>query len=236
MALLNVHDVTIEREGLPVVRHASLEVAADAITVLLGANGAGKTTLLEGISGIIGLAGGMVSLGDERIDRKEPYRRAALGLAHVEQGRTVFADLSTEQNLLVASGGASPEAAYELFPELRDRRRVAAGMLSGGQQQMLVLARAFLRRPRVLLIDELSLGLAPVVLDRLMRTVTRLAGTGMAILLVEQFATLALDVGDHAYVLRAGEIVYDGTCAELRDTDGLLHNLYLGATATEAGS
>lgn len=233
MGLLSVAGVTVERDGLPVVRDASLEVDAGAVTVLLGVNGAGKTTLLEGVSGVIDLAGGEVVLDGERIDRREPYRRAALGLAHVEQGRTVFPELTAEENLLVASGGRATGDAYELFPELVARRGVAAGLLSGGEQQMVALARAFLRRPKALLIDELSLGLAPVILERLMVTVGELRRAGMAILLVEQFASLALEAGDRAYVLRGGEVVYDGTCAELREAGGLLHELYLGEARDE---
>ncbi|WP_027005258.1 ABC transporter ATP-binding protein [Conexibacter woesei] len=231
MSVLEVRDVTIEREGLPIVRRATLEAQAGSVTVLLGLNGAGKTTLLEGISGVIGVRAGEVLLGGERIDRRPAYRRARAGLAHVEQGRGVFPDLTTEENLLVASPSGEIEAAFTLFPELDKRRNVVGGLLSGGEQQMLVVARAIVRDPRVLLVDELSLGLAPVVLRRLMAAVVELAQQGMAIVLVEQFAALALEAGTKAYVLRGGEVVYDGTCAELRDEDGLLQRLYLGEAA-----
>jgi branched-chain amino acid transport system ATP-binding protein len=230
---LSVRSVTIEREGLPVVRNVSLEVGGGEITVLLGPNGAGKTTLLEGISGVLQLASGAVLLDGVRIDRRLPFQRADLGLAHVEQGRTVFPDLTAEENLRVAAGGRGVEEAFDLFPQLRARRRVAGALLSGGEQQMVVLARAFLRRPRVLLIDELSLGLAPMVLERLMEAVVRLRESGMAILLVEQFAALALEVGSRAYVLAGGVLVYQGGCAELREREGLLQRLYLGMS--EAG-
>jgi branched-chain amino acid transport system ATP-binding protein len=235
VSVLEVRDVTIEREGLPIVRRASLEAQAGSITVLLGLNGAGKTTLLEGISGVIGVRSGEVLLAGERIDRRPAFRRARAGLSHVEQGRGVFPDLTTQENLLVASQSGDVEAAFALFPELAKRRDVIGGLLSGGEQQMLVLARAFVREPKLLLVDELSLGLAPVVLKRLMAAVEELARQGMAIVLVEQFAALALEVGTKAYVLRGGEVVYDGTCAELRDEDGLLQRLYLGeAAAAEA--
>ncbi|MGH8890199.1 MAG: ABC transporter ATP-binding protein [Acidothermaceae bacterium] len=230
MELLAVNDVTIEREGLPIVRHASLKAAGGGITVVLGINGAGKTTLLEGISGVIHTTHGSVVLDGVRIDKKPPFVRASMGLAHVEQGRTVFPELTTRENLLVASGGRPVDEALAIFPELEKRMRVAGGLLSGGEQQMLVLARAFLRNPKVLLIDELSLGLAPLVLERLMASVVKLCDTGMAIVLVEQFAPLALQVGSRAYVLRGGEVVYDGSCQELRDRDGLLQDLYLGQT------
>ncbi|MGH8963665.1 MAG: ABC transporter ATP-binding protein [Jatrophihabitantaceae bacterium] len=231
MALLDVRGLTVEREGLPIVRNIELGVEAGAITVLLGVNGAGKTTLLEGISGAIAIAAGQVLLGGVRLDRRAPFVRARAGLAHVEQGRTVLAELSTRENLLVAAGGRPVDEAYELFPELHRRASVAAGLLSGGEQQMLVLARAMLRHPKVLMVDELSLGLAPRVLHRLMAAVANLGRSGMAILLVEQFAQLALAIGSNAYVLRGGEIVYSGGCAELRDNPDLLQNLYLGDLA-----
>ncbi len=226
--MLDVEAVTIARDGLPIVRNATLHAAAGQITVLLGLNGAGKTTLLEGISGVIPISSGTLSLNGTRIDRKRPYRRAALGLAHVEQGRTSFTELTTEENLLVASGGSSIDEALTLFPNLERRRSVRAGLLSGGEQQMLALARAFLRQPSVLLVDELSLGLAPLIVRQLMNAIVDLKSRGMAILLVEQFAPLALEVGQRGYVLRSGELVFDGDCAELRDDPSLLQRLYLG--------
>lgn len=229
MAVLDVSGVTIEREGLPIVRDASISVQEGAITVLLGVNGAGKTTLLEGISGAIEIAGGEISLNGREISKHQPYQRARRGLAHVEQGRSIFGELTTLENLRVAAHDNSCDEAFEMFPELADRRDIASGLLSGGEQQMLVLARAFLRKPRVLLIDELSLGLSPRALERLMGSVQQLREAGIGILLVEQFASLALEAGDTASVLRSGRIAYHGTCAELRDNPDLLHELYLGA-------
>ncbi|MDQ2837647.1 MAG: ATP-binding cassette domain-containing protein [Actinomycetota bacterium] len=226
--------MTIARDGLPIVREASLRAAPGEITVLLGLNGAGKTTLLEGISGVIPIAAGSVSLNGVRIDRKRPYRRAALGLTHVEQGRSSFTELTTEENLLVASGGRSVAEAMELFPNLERRRAVRAGLLSGGEQQMLALARAFLRQPQVLLVDELSLGLAPLIVRQLMTSLVELQARGLAILLVEQFAPLALEVGQRVYLLRGGEVVFDGDCAELRADPALLQRLYLGEVADVA--
>jgi branched-chain amino acid transport system ATP-binding protein len=227
-ALLRVSDVTIEREGLPIVRNVSLEVQAGSITVLLGVNGAGKTTLIEGISGAIPVASGSITLSGTEIRKLRPYRRAKLGLAHVEQGRSVFAELTTDENLRVAAGDRDIERVFELFPELKQRRTVHAGLLSGGEQQMLVVARAMLQEPRVLMLDELSLGLAPLVVLRLMEAVKRLRDEGIAILMVEQFAALALEVGSRACILRSGEVVYNGDCATLRESEGLLHQLYLG--------
>jgi branched-chain amino acid transport system ATP-binding protein len=210
----------------------SLVAESGAISVLLGANGAGKTTLLEGLSGIIPVAGGRIELDGREIHKARPGLRSREGLAHVEQGRTVFGQLTTEENLLV---GLSREAklaqAYDLFPELVQRRAVRAGLLSGGEQQMLVIARALLTRPKVLLIDEMSAGLAPVIVTRLMNAVRRLADEGLAVLLVEQFAALALSIGDRAYVMRRGRIVHDGECKALARTPDELHRLYLGTEA-----
>ncbi len=232
MSALDASGVTINRAGLPVVRAASLSLKAGSISVLLGANGAGKTTLLEGISGVVPLAGGTVTLEGRRIEGSRPNQRARLGLAHVQQGRAVFRLLTTEENLRIACHReGSIEQGFELFPELKPRRHVAAGLLSGGEQQMLVMARAFVSRPKVLLIDEMSLGLAPLIVRRLMAVVRELADRGLAVLLVEQFAALALATGDRAHVLRRGRIVFDGDCASLRDAPEKLHRLYLGEGA-----
>jgi len=229
MSALSAKAVTIKRGGLPVVREASLAVAPASISVVLGANGAGKTTLLEGLSGVAPIAGGEIWLAGARIDAAQPNTRARLGLAHVLQGRAVFRDLTTEENLRVAHHPqASAEDGFALFPELEQRRHVRAGLLSGGEQQMLVIARALVSRPKVLLIDEMSQGLAPLIVRRLMSRIRALADTGLAVLLVEQFAALALAIGDRAYVLRRGRIVYDGDCANLRASPERLHDLYLG--------
>jgi branched-chain amino acid transport system ATP-binding protein len=231
--MLTVSAVTVERAGLPVVSDVSLAVRAGEIRVLLGLNGAGKTTLLEGISGVLPIAAGSVELGGERIDRWRPVRRTNAGLSHVEEGRPVFGELTTEENLLVAARpGVSVEDAYTLFPELTKRRGVRAGLLSGGEQQMLVVARGWLRRPKVFLLDELSLGLAPAVVQRLMDAVRGLADAGMAVLLVEQFAPLALRIGDQASVLRGGRIVYDGPAAALRGNGDTLRELLFGEAVT----
>jgi len=235
MSLLDVTDIAVDRAGVRIVRGVSILASAGEISVLLGANGAGKTTLLEGISGIVPAAGGTVTLDGLDISRATPGSRSRAGLAHVEQGRTVFARLTTEENLAVsAHAETSPEDAYALFPELKARRDVAAGMLSGGEQQMLVIARALLTRPRVLLIDEMSAGLAPVIFARLMKAVRTLADQGMAVLLVEQFARLALAIGDRAYVLRRGSLVYEGDCGTLARDPDRLHHLYLGDAAVGA--
>ena len=234
MSALRVADVHINRAGLPVIRGVNLVVEPGSVSVLLGTNGSGKTTLLEGLSGITPIAGGAIELYSEAIHGLRPGLRARKGLAHVEQGRTVFRTLTADENLRAASRQADLAAAYALFPELERRKDVRAGLLSGGEQQMLVIARALLTRPRTIMIDEMSAGLAPVIVGRLMTAVRKLAEQGQAVLLVEQFAALALSIGDRAYVLRRGRLVYDGPCAALAQSQDLLHRLYLGdSTASQ---
>jgi branched-chain amino acid transport system ATP-binding protein len=232
MSKLVVSALRVDRVHLPVVRDVSFAVESGQISVLLGANGAGKTTLLEGVSGVIPIAGGKIEIDGHEIQRKRAGARVGAGLAHVEQGRTVFRQLTTDENLRAGAASASDiKEAYKLFPELLPRRDVQAGLLSGGEQQMLVIARALAGRPKILLIDEMSAGLAPTIVRRLMTTVRKLADQGLAVVLVEQFAALALAVGNRAYVLRRGKIVYDGACTELRDVPDKLHQLYLGSGA-----
>ncbi|MBR1217704.1 ABC transporter ATP-binding protein [Bradyrhizobium sp. U87765 SZCCT0131] len=235
MSKLEVSAVCVDRSHLPVVRDVNLTVESGKISVLLGANGAGKTTLLEGLSGVIPIASGRIAVDGHDVQRARPGERVRAGLAHVEQGRTVFRQLTTDENLRAGARSADAlEEAYELFPELRPRRQIKAGLLSGGEQQMLVIARALVGRPKILLVDEMSAGLAPVIVRRLMTTVRQLADQGLAVVLVEQFAELALAIGDRAYVLRRGQMVYDGSCNELREAPDRLHQLYLGAATSHA--
>ncbi|MDQ6437522.1 ABC transporter ATP-binding protein [Mesorhizobium sp. LHD-90] len=229
MSSLVVSSLSVSRGGLPIITEASLSAASGEISVILGANGAGKTTLLEGLSGVIPVEGGMIAIDGAEIQSARPGVRARAGLLHVEQGRTVFRQLSTEDNLRVGlHADERLETAYALFPELVQRKAVRAGLLSGGEQQMLVIARALLGRPKVLMIDEMSAGLAPVVVTRLMTAVRKLADKGLAVVLVEQFAALALAIGNRAYVMRRGRVVYDGDCSTLRRAPDELHRLYLG--------
>jgi branched-chain amino acid transport system ATP-binding protein len=230
MNALDVKSVEVHRGGLPIVRDVSLIVDQGSISVLLGANGAGKTTLMEGVAGAIPQSAGQVAIFGRPVEKVGPYQRARQGLSLVEQGRAVFRELTVEENLEVARGpGASIEEMFKLFPELLPRRHIRSGLLSGGEQQMLLIARALLTKPKVLLIDEMSLGLAPLIVQRLMRLVKQLAEEGLAILLVEQFASMALAVGHRAYVLRGGRIVYDGDCQALRRDTAKLHQLYFGS-------
>jgi branched-chain amino acid transport system ATP-binding protein len=226
---LACQDLVIGRAGTTVIRGVSIEARPGQVTVILGANGAGKTTLLEGLSGLIPARSGTVRLSGEDVTRLSAARRARAGLCHIEQGRPVFADLTVEENLLVTAPRSRTDPAYAMFPELERLRGRRAGLLSGGEQQMLVIARAILLQPRVLLLDEISLGLAPAIVARLLPAVKTLAGEGLTVVLVEQFAQLALPLGHQAYVLAKGLVVYDGPCRALLNDAGLLHSAYLTA-------
>lgn len=235
---LQLQGVTVKRGGLTICREVSLEVPAGEITVVLGANGAGKSTLLDGIAGVRPVSVGTVHLNGRRIDTAPMHRRARRGLAYVQQGRSVFARLTVAQNLAVVD--RSPQAlerAFEQFPRLAERRDVAAGQLSGGEQQMLLIARALAAGPRVLLVDELSQGLAPSVVRGLMETLQRLAAAGLGILLVEQFAELALGIGTTAHIMQRGRIVRSERCETLlADRRSLLASHYFGAEPDAAGA
>lgn len=234
---LSLAGVGVDRADVPVVRDVTLDVAPGAVTVVLGANGAGKTTLMDGIAGLARPTTGSIRLDGAPIEKLPPYKRARAGLGYVEQARTAFRTLTVEQNLLVArSGSGDLGTVYRLFPELERRRHLHAGHLSGGEQQMAVLGRALVSDPKVVLIDEMSLGLAPKVVHRLMGTVAELAAMGIAVLLIEQFANLALEIGSRAYVLRKGRVVHSGPCAELRGAEDRLHELYFGGRLADAAA
>ncbi len=228
---LELDAVTVACQGSVVVRDISLTVRPGRVLALLGPNGAGKTTLLEALAGMIGFASGRARLNGADLDGLSRPARARAGLALVEQGRTVFGSLTVAENIQVAGGDAALIELFELFPPLEPRRDVRAALLSGGEQQMLVLARALARRPKVLMLDEMSLGLAPVIVRRLLPTIRALAEDGMAVLLVEQFATLALGIADDAVVLASGRMTFSGPAARLATSSALLHQAYLGTEA-----
>lgn len=231
---LRLEELAVSRGGRPVLRDVSLEVRPGEITALLGPNGAGKSTLVLTVAGVLRPAAGRVLLGESDLTRRPPERIRRAGVAVVAEGRRVLPDLSIADNLRIATYGLDRaqadegmKHALELFPELTRRWNTRALLLSGGEQQMVVLAQALVSRPSVLLVDELSLGLAPLVVKRLVPTVAAVAASGIGVLLVEQFAHVALDLADSAYVLEGGRIRYHGRAAELKANPDLLHSAYL---------
>lgn len=229
---LVLDDVTVSRGAGPVISHVSLTVRPAEVLAVVGPNGAGKTSLIEAVSGVIGNSGGTISIGNDRIDSWSRVARARRGLVHIEQGRAVFGSLTVRENLsLTARTPKELDATLELFPELAKRIDARAVLLSGGEQQMVVLARAFAARPRFLLIDEMSLGLAPVVFMRLLPIVKEIAASGVGVLLVEQFTHLALNLAEEALVLSGGRVSFQGSAQQLREDSQLLQRAYLGGEA-----
>ncbi len=212
----------------------SLEVPAGAIVCLVGANGAGKTTLLRAISGVVPITRGAIVFEGRPIARLAPHARVALGIVQVPEGRQLFTPLSVEDNLDL---GAWPRRSadytgdrariYEMFPALAARRHISAGALSGGQQQMLAIGRALMAKPRLLLLDEPSLGLAPLLVEQILRIIDGLKRDGLTILLIEQNARAALAIADRAYVLETGRITAHGSAKEI-ERDARVRAAYLG--------
>jgi branched-chain amino acid transport system ATP-binding protein len=233
--LLDVHDVSCGYGSSVVVRGLDLHVDAGEVVALLGANGAGKTTTLLTISGVLPVVSGTIGLFGRTTNRWPAPRIARHGVVSIPDDRGLFPKLTVRENLtLAAKRRAKAQDALELFPELQSRLRTPAGLLSGGQQQMLAIARALVRRPRLLLIDELSFGLAPIAVQRLLPVVRDVAErTSAGVLLVEQHVHLGLLVADRAYVLSHGSVALSGTAANLRDDTSLIHESYLGAVDDE---
>jgi branched-chain amino acid transport system ATP-binding protein len=232
--LLVVRDAAFGYGGQAVVRHLDLELHQGEVVALLGANGAGKTTTLLGLSGLVERFSGEVELAGAAITTLSPELRVRRGLAHVPEERALFTDLTVLENLQVGqhSRRKSVDAALDHCPELRPLLGRRAGLLSGGEQQMLAVARALAGEPRVLLLDEMSLGLAPLIVERLLSMVRALAtSTGCAVLLVEQHVHQALAVTDRGYVLRRGDVVLAGTVDVLRGDIAALEASYLSAAA-----
>lgn len=222
-------DVTVSRGVGPVISNVTLEIAPGRVTTLVGPNGAGKTSLLESLSGIIGISAGSVEMDGADLTKMSRRRRALAGLAHVEQGRMIFPSLTVRENLqLTARTPQDLDAALALFPELEKRITSVSGLLSGGEQQMVVLARAFAAKPKYLLLDEMSLGLAPVVFLRLVPVIEDIAKSGVGVLLVEQFAHLALKIASDAMVITSGRVTYHGPAQALLEDAAQLKTAYLG--------
>jgi branched-chain amino acid transport system ATP-binding protein len=206
----------------------SISVPAGACVAVLGANGAGKTTLLNSIAGLHRPVRGSIRLSDDSIDGWTAHHIARSGVCYVPEGRGVFPDLTVMENLRLSVHSSCIDQVFTCFPALQRLGRRSAGSLSGGEQQMLAMAPAVVGSYRLLLVDELSLGLAPVIVDRLFELLDQIRGRGSSIVLVEQFAERALALADHAYVIRKGVVVYEGPAAHLRGRSDLLHALYLG--------
>jgi branched-chain amino acid transport system ATP-binding protein len=232
---------TVARGERPVVREVSLEIPQGEVTALLGPNGAGKSSLVLGVAGVLHPSAGSVRLNGENLAGKRPERIRRAGIAVVPEGRRLLSELTVEENLQVACYALSREDgvqgrhwALELFPELKERFETPASSLSGGEQQMLVLAQALVSKPKFILIDELSLGLAPVVLKRLIPTIRTVAESGVGVLLIEQFATVALDLAQRVHVMDRGHIEFSGSAAEMKANPDLLHSSYLLRGSLEA--
>ena len=244
--LLEVEDLHVSYGGVRALSGVSLTVPERGIVAVLGNNGAGKSTLLRTMSGVLALQGGVVDHGVVRLDGKaltrvDPADVVRAGVVQVPEGRRVFADLTVEENLraggLSAKGRANKAAArdraFELFPRLAERRTQRAGLLSGGEQSMLAIGRALMSEPRVLMLDEPSLGLAPQVVERIAEIIRRISEQGTAVVLVEQNAAMALEVADHAYVLEVGAVTLHGPAAELAASDEV-RSRYLGLVGENA--
>ena len=232
-ALLRVDGIEVAYGQVPAVRGASLEVRPGEIVALIGSNGAGKTTTLRAISGLLPIRRGRIDFEGDRLDGLPSSKVVGRGIAHVPEGRQLFPSMTVLENLELGAGAAkalkaeSLEWVFELFPRLRERRRQLAGTLSGGEQQMVAIGRGLMARPKLLMLDEPSLGLAPVVVRAIFDNLVEINRRGMAILLVEQNVLRALQLSHRGYVLENGQIVLDGP----RDTllaDGHIKQAYLG--------
>jgi branched-chain amino acid transport system ATP-binding protein len=233
--LLVMQDATVAYDKVQALRGISLRVPESGIVTIVGGNGAGKTTTLRAISGLAKLAAGEIRFNGERIDTLEPDRIVARGIAHVPEGRRVFPDMTVEENLRTGAFlrrdapavAADLESVYARFPRLRERRRQMAKTMSGGEQQMLAIGRALMTGPKLLLMDEPSMGLAPVIVEEIGRIILEIKARGVPVILVEQNAELALEIADYAYVLENGTLALEGPARELHDNEHV-RAAYLG--------
>ena len=234
MAMLAVNDIHVYYGSIHAVKGVSLEVNEGEIVTLIGANGAGKSTVLNTISGRLHPRGGSVTFMGQDLKGVPPHKLVARGMAQVPEGRRIFLQMTVEENLEMgaytqskASIDGSIEDVYRRFPRLQERRKQIAGTLSGGEQQMLAMGRALMSHPRLLMLDEPSMGLAPILVEQIFDIIRELHAAGTTILLVEQNAQAALSVADRAYVLETGRISLSGTGAELMASDKV-REAYLG--------
>lgn len=234
--LLELKDVTARYGDVQVLWGVTLAVREGEIATLVGANGAGKTTTLKAISGVVGAAGGQIHFDGEDITRLEPHQIASRRIAHVPEGRRLFPLMSVQENLVLGAVSRqsrrrrdqSLDMVFELFPRLKERQRQMAGTLSGGEQQMVAIGRGLMALPRLLMLDEPSLGLAPIVVKEMFETIRRINAEGITIMLVEQNVQQSLKLADRAYVIENGRVVLEGAGAALLD-DERVRAAYLGA-------
>jgi len=232
--VLSIENVTSAYGRIEVLHGVTLHVAAGEIVTLIGANGAGKTTLLRAISGVQPITGGAIVFEGERIENRRAHERVAIGISQVPEGRQLFAPLSVKDNLRLgawsrrdADVAVTLDRVGALFPMLQEAWETPAGALSGGQQQMLAIGRALMAKPRLLLLDEPSMGLAPILVDQILNVVLDLKRRGLTLLLVEQNASAALAIADRGYVLETGTITASGAAAEIQG-DKRVREAYLG--------
>jgi len=235
--VLRVRDLVVSYGAVSALRGVSLHVGRGEVVALLGANGAGKSTMLRTISGLMLPKSGEIRFLGQRIDGIPPARIVRLGLAHSPEGRRLFGSLTVAENLRLGASTRSDrsgieadrERLYALFPVLKERARQQAATLSGGEQQMVALARALVARPKLLLLDEPSLGIAPIIMQQIFASLAELKSSGVTMLLVEQNMSMALDLADRAYVLRTGEVSLEGDARELKTNYEEVAAAYLGA-------
>jgi branched-chain amino acid transport system ATP-binding protein len=234
-AALQARDIHTYYGKSHILHGVTLEVAEGKITTLLGRNGAGKTTTLRSLMGLTPAREGKVTIFGNETTHLPPFRIAAMGVGYVPEGRRVFANLTVEENLLVPMERQGPwtiQRIYELFPRLNERKMSRGRQLSGGEQEMLAIARALLLNPKLLMLDEPSQGLAPLVVREVFRIIAEMRSEGISVLLVEQNARMSLEIADHAYVLDDGRVVYSGTARELAADNARVEAL-AGASAEE---
>ncbi len=234
--LLKLEQLEVAYGAVRALKKVSLEVNTGEVVALLGANGAGKSTTLRAISGLVKAKAGSISYANQNIAKLNPTQIVALGVSHSPEGRRVFPGMTVLENLRLGASQrtdkeniqADLERMFEMFPILSERKTQTAGTLSGGEQQMLALTRALMNRPKMLLLDEPSLGIAPLIVRQIFATLSDLKKTGTTILLVEQNVNIALNLADRAYVLRTGEIVLEGSASELKANSERVAQAYLG--------